>query len=133
MNCQSCNKPVENHEAGWETDRCIAEKLGWTDINITDLSTPWEFTDPPEARQILGYGMKPSDAMTPHKRKRQLPHYSTKIECVEELIEKIKKGFQLLYTQAYDWVITSEDSLIIASTIPLAVCHAFLVKGEEDG
>ena len=64
MNCTACKKPVDEHGEGRETDRCVAEKLGWTDVYISG--------DNP--KDSYGHGAIPSGKLA----RNVLPYYSSK-------------------------------------------------------
>lgn len=121
MNCAVCGEPVDTHEAGRKTDRCIAKKLGWTRISLqgTHGSVHWQAWD--KEGNIV-----------------DLPFFSSKMspdtwELVEKLHDEWSEGgkkndFELVKADK-GWIVQSTWGFRYkAPTAPLAICRAYLVK-----
>ena len=115
--CPRCGK--EEHEAGRETDACVAELvMGWEyDGGV------WYYQ---EDKGMIG-----------------LPEFSTSIADAWSVVEKMKDNDELASITCGDWRNGKWNSWVVqlqalgegeAPTAPLAICRAALkIYGDKDG
>lgn len=117
MNCQICQKPVDEHGEGRKTDRCIAERLG---LNIT-LYTP-----------TGDFYLDTAECCEP------IPHYSSPTMSAETwgLAKEIVEGdddWGLSYNyRTEEYYFNLNDFWGVPAPTPtLAICRAFLAMEEK--
>ena len=82
MNCKRCNRPIDDHQAGPETDACVAVVvMEWRQLEDGGPLVH------PNTNLIYGYDKKDDIA-------EYVPHYSTSITDAWKVIEKMS-GLQL--------------------------------------
>jgi hypothetical protein len=127
MNCSVCKKPIEEHGESRETDRCVAEKLGWKEIKL------WK-----ETKDLDEYmeGRIP----TPVGEWMAVPHYSSPEMSPETwgLVERMgvwfSVGHYISFGDDEGWSVSIEEGgedFIIAPTPTLAICRAYLAMETE--
>jgi hypothetical protein len=82
----------------------VARALGWKDCDGSKASTPWEFTDPPEPRIVIGIGINPDGRRSP------IPRYDTDWSATGPLIEHygLHVGHSMIPHDP--WIAGTEDS-----------------------
>lgn len=119
-NCSVCKKPVDEHLEGRETDRCVAEKLGWNE-------------------QILhhrGVGKAPG-YQNCSECFNLIPHYSSPTMSAEVWGLEKKLGVYFAVFKDFfgeEWFCSwnaKQNLSAKAPTAPLAICRAFLCMENE--
>ena len=124
MTCQFCNESIEEHEAGRETDLCIAKMLKLKNAGYHRLQSKLIGTD-------LGYSYVYENAKGSYV---DIPHYSTDMNKAIELwddywkLEKYTDGWFICEDEEYGGAKTCGQG----ETPMLAICRAFIKSKEGE-
>jgi hypothetical protein len=120
MKCTVCTKSIESHEAGRETDRCVAEKLGY------------KFHQPIPGHWICGSdeaAIAPDGGGIFCVPCQGIPSYSEDIQDAWGLVEKMNNiDMSISHLGIRIWFGENLGEQAEAPTAPLAISRAFLAE-----
>ena len=145
MNCTQCGKDVNDHGESRETDRCVAEKLGWKFVQNAQEETGEDYfcrIENYDNRVRDGGWQLAPDSDLVHgwacaKCQNELPKFSSPEMTKEiwELVEKMKEYFDYIAPQSTGWmlVLINKDNnnvYFYDSNISLLIIRAYLCQEE---
>lgn len=116
--CKSCGLPTSDHEAGRGLDKCIAEMLGWTEIEEDECC--FTVREP----SLSGLDLEGESAT--------IPEFSTDIGAAMGLLmEMVTRDYIEIECMQDDWKVLIGSSMqkTEASTAALAICRAYISEG----
>ncbi len=128
-----------NLRAGRMLDATVAERMGWQNCDPFEASAPWEFSDKPEDKIMVGIGEMPESK--PGYRKRGVfPKYSTDIGPAWEVWNRVRvwsdhrQGYWAEFIKALRKAVADRLGLEVMATTeymlysltPVDICRAYL-------